>query len=82
MGLEFVCSIILLFLCYYACVLHVGRGRKWHENEGTVLKVGGLVALFTGHVRGVIKWPENEATVLKVGGLVALFTGHVGGGRK
>ena len=44
----------------------MGGVRKWPENEATVLKVGGLVALFTGHVGGGRKWPENEATAVRV----------------
>ena len=28
----------------------MGGAKKWPENEVTVLKVGGLVALFPGHV--------------------------------
>ena len=60
----------------------MGGARKWPENEATVLKIGGLVASFPGHVGGARKWPENEATVLKIGGLVASFPGHVGGARK
>ena len=35
---------------------HVGGARKLPENEARVLKVGGLVALFPGHMGGGRKW--------------------------
>ena len=61
---------------------HVGAARKWHENEATVLKIGGLVASFSGHVGGAREWPENEATSPQTFSVVASFPGHVGGARK